>query len=242
MRSQYIHLKKGDTASDVYRIVSCKRFLQMLKDGNNGLVRPRMWDDPFENFILNGIAVAADGTKARIGFRNQLYGQCWSQHKEVDLMWRAYSPGNAAVKLRSNVGALLRTLYSCAGKYREISCFIGRVQYTSRYKLSRVLNLVNLIDPSGRNIARTLLVKRWAFRAEKEVRLIYFNQDSDFDNDVFSYAVDTNALVTEAVLDPRMLPNEVDIWKKRFRKAGFTNRMIQSGLYKPPEGIFVPIK
>jgi len=201
-----------------------------------------MWEDPFENFILNGIAIASDGTKAKIGFRNQLYGQCWSLHKEVDLMWRAYSPENAAVKLRSNIGELLRTLYSCAGEYRDISCFIGRVEYTSRYKLSRVLNQVNLLDSSGRNIARTLLVKRWAFRAEKEVRLIYFNQDSGFSDDVFSYEVDPNALITEAVLDPRMLPNEAARWKRGFRQAGFENRMIQSGLYKPPEGIFVPIK
>lgn len=242
MRSQYIHLKKGDTASDVYRIVSCERFLQMLKDGNNGLVRPHMWDDPFENFILNGMAVAGDGTKAKIGFRNQLYGQCWSLHKEVDLMWRAYSPEKMAVKLRSNIGVLFRTLYSCAGKYRDISCFIGRVQYASRYKLSRVLNQVNLIDPSGQNIARTLLVKRWAFRAEKEVRLIHFNQDSEFDDDVFSYTVDPNVLLTEAVLDPRMLPDQVAKWKNKFRQAGFANRIIQSGLYQPPEGIFVPIR
>lgn len=83
------------------------------------------------------------------------------------------------------------------------------------------MNQVNLLDSSGRNIAKTLLVKRWAFRAEKEVRLIYFNQDSDFAGDVFSYEVDPNALITEAVLDPRMLPDEVDRWKKKFRRAGF---------------------
>ena len=83
MRSQLINLKDADMGRPIYRIVSCEQFSNILSVRENGLVRPKMWEDPFENFILNAIVVARDGTKAIIGYRDQLYGQCWSLHKEL---------------------------------------------------------------------------------------------------------------------------------------------------------------
>jgi len=238
----FINLTYEDADRPIYRIVSCERFLQILRDQENGLVLPRLWDDPFENFILNGVAFTAAGRRVKIKFRNQLYGQCWSLHRETDLMWRGYSPGRDAVKIKSTVRTLYDSLYNKGGLYRDISCFMGKVQYVQKKRISEVLSRVNLIDPTGVAIAATLLVKRWAFRSEKEVRLIYFRQWGSPSRKIFRYKFDPNSVFVEAVLDPRMQDGEATQWKRRFHAAGFSNKIIQSGLYKPPKGIVLKIR
>jgi hypothetical protein len=153
MTNQFINLKEGDSAASIYRIVSCERFLQILHDQQNGLVLPWLWDDPFENFILKALVITPDGKTATIRFRDKLYGQCWSLHKEIDLMWRSYSPGKDAVKLESKVSTLFRSLFDRPGKYREISCFIGRVEYFRKERIREVLKIVTFLDPSAVAIA-----------------------------------------------------------------------------------------
>lgn len=242
MSKNYLSFKPGEVDKPVFRIVSCDRFMQMLTMRTNGLVRPKMWDDPFENFILNGIAVASDGTKARFGFRDDLYGQCWSFHIETDAMWRIYSPhdNKRGVKLKTTIPKLYASLYA-SGKFKDISCFIGRVTYLTKAGISKALGKVNATDSSGRGIAATLLIKRKAFAPEREVRLVYFNQDKTFTSDIFTYPIDPNSLFQEVVLDPRLSETEVKEWKAKFASAGFTQRIIHSGLYKPPKDIFINI-
>ena len=243
MNNNYLNFRPGDIDKPIFRIVSCKRFNKMLKSRTNGLVRPKMWDDPFENFILNGLAVASDGTKAKFGYRDSLYGQCWSFHVETDAMWRIYSPQNdkRGVKLKTTIKDLFSSLYISCPAYKDISCFVGRVTYLSKAGIETALSKVNATDSSGRGIAATLLIKRKAFAPEREVRLVYFNNDPAFTSDIFTYSIDPNALFKDAVLDPRLSDKEVFYWKQQFRKSGFTNRVIQSGLYKPPKNIFVRI-
>lgn len=241
MKRQFINLKPVEFDLSIYRIVSCERFLQMLRARENALVKPRLWDDPFENFILSGIAVTADGKRAQLPFRDQLYGQCWSLHRETDLMWRGYSPGKDAVKLRTTIRNLYYSLCKRAGRYRDVSCFIGKVRYFTKNRIADVLSRVNIVDPSGVAIAATLLVKRWAFRPEREIRLIYWNHGRYVSKRVFRYEIDPNALFEEAVLDPRMKDTEAEHWKRQFRAAGFSRGIIQSGLYRPPDRVVIKL-
>jgi len=237
----FLNLKPEELKNPIYRVMPCNRFLQILKTRTNGLVRPRMWNDPFENFILNGIAVAPDGTKARFGFRDNLYGQCWSLYREKDAMWRIYSPKKRGVKLQTTIERLFNSLYSKVDRFNDISCFIGKVRYIAKDRIAEALNNINPLDPSGAGIAQTLLIKRMAFSPEREVRLVYLNHDKSFSDDVFVYTIDPNVVFDRAVLDPRMLDAEVQQWKQKFKSAGFTKGIIQSGLYKPPKNVFINV-
>ncbi len=240
----FLNLKPADSDKAIYRIVPCERFLQMLREQQNGLVLPKLWDDPFENFILNGTAVASDGTKARFGFQHSIYGQCWSLHIETDAMWRIYSPDKCGVKLKTTIRNLFDSLYQRAGRFRDVSCFIGKVSYLPKHGIADAIRNAHVLDPSGAGAVETLLVKRKAFAPEREVRLIYFKPRTRprtgtvrvrANRRVFKYPVDVNVLVNEAVLDPRLDDHDVASWKSRFKAAGFRNRIIQSGLYKPPK-------
>jgi hypothetical protein len=53
--------------------------------------------------------------------------------------------------------------------------------------------------------ARTLLVKRPAFRHEREIRLLLFQQDeSKIRDDLFPYPIHPNALIDQVMIDPRV--------------------------------------
>lgn len=230
----FLNLTEPEIDRAVYRIMRCEHFLSMLDSQQNLLVHPREWDDPFENVILNSRGRLPSGETVGFAFRDGVFAQCWSRHKETDLMWRGYSPHKQGVKVRVTIRALHDSLCAASGEFRDINVFIGRVRYLKRSDFREAVRRAHVLDGSGRGIAQTLLLKRYGFWPEGEVRLIYTYPGSTTAPLRHVYAFDVNATVTDAVLDPRMPEAEAKEWKRRFRSAGFENTLIQSGLYKGP--------
>jgi hypothetical protein len=50
----------------IYRILQKRRFMDVLRTRKNGLVRPRKWADPFENFFLRAVIDEPDGSKVSL--------------------------------------------------------------------------------------------------------------------------------------------------------------------------------
>lgn len=232
-----INLTQSDASRPIYRVFSIARFLEVLDTKHNALLRPSKWDDPFENLVLKGIAQTAAGQTAKWAFKDDLFGQCWSFEIESDALWRIYSPQKDGVKVRSTVAKLYNSLHNTAGQYRDISCFIGKVEYRIKRSLRTWLQTVNPLDPTGRGSAATLYVKRAAFRYEKEVRLVYFDHSNQPKGDVHLYPIKPNQVFEECVLDPRMDERVADAYKAAIKKHGFTGKVIQSGLYRPPHAV-----
>lgn len=236
-----INLTRADTDKVIFRVFSVARFLELLDTKSNSLVRPKKWDDPFENLILKGIAKTNTGQTAKWGFKDDLFGQCWSLEVESDALWRIYSPQKDGVKVKTTVKKLYDSLHSVSGTYRDISCFIGKVAYPVKKSLQQWLTTVNPLDCSGRGVAETLYVKRAAFRYEKEVRLVYFDQSKQPKGDVHIYSITPNSVFEECVLDPRMDARVVDAYKDAIKKRGFAGRVIQSGLYREPKPVVTKV-
>lgn len=202
-------------------------------------MRPRIWKDPFESYIMNATGHLADGARFKVGFREHFYAQCWSLRRESDAQWRIYAQREDGVKVRTTIERLFSALYAYGGPYRDISCFIGRVKYYRSATLRRVLQnggVVSkwILDSSGRGQARTLCFKRMQFNYEREVRLIY-NSQGGIEGDFFHVPVDPNDLFDEVVFDPRMNQEEFEKNKATISELGFTKKIIQSGLYKIPK-------
>lgn len=207
----------------------------MLRSHENVLVHPSLWDDPFENFILNSPVDIGSGKLARNTLRSKVFGQCWSLTKEADLLWRAYSPHVNAVKLQTTIRAMISSLYREGGKFRDLSCFIGRVRYARQREIKSVFDSANTLDPSGAGIAETLLVKRFGFRTEREIRLIFVDHGGLADGDVMKHAFDPNASISRVVIDPRMSSEAAESISSQIRDMGYQGVVVQSGLYKPPD-------
>ncbi|MEI9918167.1 MAG: DUF2971 domain-containing protein [Bacteroidota bacterium] len=238
-----IFLTDRDLDRNIYRIFSFDRLKEIFDTNKITLVKPKSWQDPFENFILNSTGVLPDGREFQIGFRNSFYGQCWSLTKESDAMWRIYSPKENGVKVKTTIRKLFEPLFEFSGSHRKtngntynLSSFIGRVKYQGAEKLMKMLKdkerMSNKIyDQSGWGQASTFYFKRWAFRHENEIRIM-FNKHDRHDNALFKYPVDPREMFDEIVFDPRMKSTEYENKKQEIVSQGYSKRIIQSGLYK----------
>jgi hypothetical protein len=235
----FLNLRPQDTERRIYRIFSIQRFLEMCASHKNTLVRPALWDDPFENFVLRSIAILAGREKASIGFKDALYGQCWTFQRDSDAMWRIYSPDKMGVRVRTTVAALHEALRIGCPQFSELSCFIGRVEYLPQRELLRMLEdggvASGVLDPSGRGQASTLLIKRKEFRHEQEVRLVYFNHDRAHTSDLYRHPIDPFQLIDEVAFDPRLSDELLQLFSAHVTGLGFEKTsVIRSPLYRLP--------
>lgn len=236
----FLNLRPQDAERRIYRIFSIQRFLEMCASRENTLVRPALWDDPFENFILRSMAILSEREKISIGFKDALYGQCWTFQRDSDAMWRIYSPDKMGVRVRTTVSALHEALRRGCRQFSELSCFIGRVEYLPQHELLRMLDdsgVVSggILDPSGRGQASTLLIKRKEFRHEQEVRLVYFNHDRDHTSDLYRHQVDPVELIDEVAFDPRLSDELLRVFSSHVVGLGFQKQqVIRSPLYRLP--------
>jgi hypothetical protein len=236
----FLQLRTEDAEKKIYRIFSIQRFLEMCATRQNALVRPALWDDPFENFVLRSTAVLRSNDHLSIGFKDALYGQCWTFQRDSDAMWRIYSPDKMGVRVRTTVSALYDALRRGCRQFADLSCFIGRVQYLRQDKLLAMLNdsglaQAGVLDPTGRGQASTLLIKRKEFRHEQEVRLIYFNHDQGHTADLYRHQIDPVDLIDEVAFDPRLSDELFKVFASHVVELGFEKRrVIRSPLYRLP--------
>lgn len=236
MDVNYLNLTDKEIDSPIHRVMTIERLFELFHDKLNVLVNPKKWDDPFENYMMNSVIQFKSGIKVSIGFKENLYGQCWTRTRESDAMWRIYSPNKNGVRITSTPRKLLNDLKEVSVNSKNIDCFIGRVKYYSTPKLKKLLqeNSHWLIDETGVGPAQTLLFKRFAFRHENEVRLIY-NSFGRFNKDMMKYEVEPLKFVDDIVFDPRISYAEFSKYKEQLLKLNFKKRIVKSILYQIPD-------
>lgn len=234
MDKNYLNLKKAQLDKHIYRIVSLERFQQLFEQKRNTLVSPSLWDDPFENFILQCPVQLVTGELATVDFHDHYFGQCWTLKSASDAMWRIYSQDKRAIRLRTTIRKLLQSLSDHCGDWGPVCAFIGKVQYLNEAKLVAFARQAwHRVDPAS--FAKTLLVKRPAFSHESEVRLIYFEpQPLSAGQKTFSYPIDPNNLIDQVMCDPRLTVTEYGDLSGRIRGAGYDGKILRSLLYAPP--------
>jgi hypothetical protein len=144
-----INLTENDLSLPIYRIISVSRLENILTTNQLGLVRPKVWDDPFENWLLKSKFILKNGNEASVMSSQDFVGQCWTATEESDAMWRIYSPEKSGVKIKTTIGKLLNELLNQVedeNKF-EISKFIGKVKYLSKEEI---------IAEFGRNVKNSL--------------------------------------------------------------------------------------
>jgi hypothetical protein len=243
MTDNLIFLTEADLDKPLYRIFSFQRLEEIFQEKKLTLVKPGLWEDPFENFILNSTGYLPDGREFQIGFRDNFYGQCWSLTKESDAMWRIYSPEKNGVKVKTTIRKLFTPLFKVGGEHKKIngavynlSSFVGKVKYADTKTLVAMLKdrermSGKIFDQTGWGQASSFFFKRVAFKHEKEVRLIY-NSQGENQFDTFKFDVNPSELFDEIVFDPRVSLSDYQEMKVKLLDWGYNKRVIQSGLYK----------
>lgn len=213
------------------------RVLQALEERQLILVKPKKWDDPFENALPASAFETIDGETLTFSAKDSVYGQCWTLHRETDAMWRIYSANKDGVRIASTPRKLLSALEESSMRYPKTSCFIGRVTYLAKADLLKKLGGINLLRTDGSGIAESLLYKRKEFTHEREIRLIYSGEDGKCHSDIYPFSVDPNGVFDRLTFDPRMDAELRNAYQLAFKEKGYKGRVTTSTLYKPPNGL-----
>ena len=234
-----INLKPEDKDRFIYRIISMDRLKGLFRNCENAMVKPKMWEDPFENFILRSKVHLPTGQTIEYNFHESMYGQCWSLHKASDAMWRIYSNDRLGVRIRTTIGDLITSLARHHGALPQATCAIGKVSYLGTKDIERYAN--RTFDDNGisvENIFRSLLFKRKAFKHENEIRLLYceLNEDKSAERDVYKYEIDPNELISQIMIDPRLSVAEARDIKQAIKDTlKFKGEVKRSMLYAAPQ-------
>ena len=229
-----------DPETPVFRVFPIERLIELFKLKKNTLVKPILWDDPFENVIFQQSAEMKNGQKVSFSsIREKYYGQCWTLNiNESDALWRIYSPAKTGVRIKTTFGKLWDSYYNPSDKWALISYFIGKIIYANVKEIQDFFedpkNLEMIFDTSAAGAVQTLLIKRIEFEHENEIRLI-FAGNTDNTKKIFQYAVEPNHLIDEILFDPRFDDeNDFQSRKKEIESFGFTGKIEKSNLYQLP--------
>jgi hypothetical protein len=218
-----INISEEEYDLPIYRIFPRCRLLDVLKTKKLALVRPSMWDDSFENWLLRSKFICKDGSEASIMSSNSFIGQCWSLEKETDAMWRIYSPDSDGVKVKTTISKLLRALINNVEDENrfENSKFIGKVDYLTKDEIKENFRK-NAYSYSTTNIgqATSHFFKRPEFSHEKEVV-----------DGIFSLQIEPTELFEEIILDPRLDKSSADKNINYIKSLGCYSSVEQSILY-----------
>lgn len=204
----------------------------MFATRKNLLVKPEVWEDTFENFILKSQVKSASGEVYTYDFHEEMYGQCWTKENSSDAMWRIYSPNKECLRIRTTVRKLIDSLYGAQNKHSTITCCIGKVEYLNNQKLMARAN--STFDKSGisvENLFRSLLIKRRAFRHENEVRILFHNyRGGDPSSKIYSYPINPEDLIDQIMVDPRRSYSEFETIKKIIKHSTRYKKPIKRSL------------
>lgn len=226
-----------DPSKRIYRILTLDRLFDTIVGKRLALVRPRLWDDPFENLLYQTPWKTPAGESISIEpLRNSLYGQCWTLASESDALWRIYSPYKIGVRVSTTVGKLFSAVWNDDDRLVTNKYFIGKMEYWSKSRLLKMLGAPSksIFDSTGRAQVVFLLRKPKAFQHEKEIRLV-FHAIEDRQDDVIFCPIDPNALFETLLFDPRMDPLTIRTFTTVLRQIGFKNPISQSTLYNAPQ-------
>lgn len=231
-----------DWDAPIYRIFERKWLIEMLKTQKNGLMPTDRWDDPFENFFLKCKSVTKDGHDVSLQLLHDgWFGQCWTLNSESDAMWRIYSKKKNGVRVSTTIRKLFESFYDRTDAFAALKFVIGIIDYKPRDEIEKLLADISFTDVvmGGQilGMARTLCIKRTEFSHEQEVRLLFYDAENKYvKSPVFPAPINTNKVIDNILLDPRIESRTVRTVKHELIRAGYSGPISQSDLYKftPP--------
>lgn len=219
------------SSSNLYRIVSFDRAVQILQSNALYFAHPSEWEDPYEQGLLHKRS-------------NNIFAQCWCRKAVSDAMWRIYSPNNLGVRL-GTTRQLLREALKEAQKAQKIRFKIQNVKYMFQEELQfarqDVATALNE-NYTVRKAIEPLFMKRNAFHHEYEVRAVVYDREPQSTDNVKGVVipVDARALIRSIWIDPRAPKEFVEAYSLYLkRQLKFTGVVKKSTLYEAPEPIDV---
>jgi hypothetical protein len=237
----YLNLDEIDLKQHVYRTISYERLVELFTSKKNTLVKPNLWEDTFENFILKSKLINEIGEQIEYDVHERMYGQCWTLEESSDAMWRIYSPDKSGIRIRTTIEKLLDSLCLATIARENGEHCIGKVEYLKETEL--VKRAKEMFTTHGKitfgNLFRSLLIKRSAFKHENEIRLMFCDWAKGAgENNLFKYTIEPHDLITQLMIDPRVHKEQFECIECSIRKqTEYKGEIKLSQLYRLPENV-----
>jgi hypothetical protein len=127
-----------DPDQKLYRVFPLLRALDLFENQQNAVVRPKLWDDPYENLSLKAKVFDGPDEIDITEDQRSWYGQCWTTIPESDAMWRIYSPSKDGVRVSTTVRKLAASFFDVCDKSASLSYFLGKVDYAPSDEITSV--------------------------------------------------------------------------------------------------------
>ena len=233
-----LHLSEAELEQNIYRIMPEEYVIGLFQKNENVLSQMRNWKDKFENFQLK-IGGILNGKPFEYGFQDDFVGQCWTRESLSEAMWGIYAsdPNRRYIRIRSTPRKILNALILEHSKMPQDTCFVGKVLYKREAELKAEFTNGGRLDVRAANFANILLLKRRAFKHEKEVRLLFFGDSTDYcAKGLYRYKIDPHLMIDQLMADPNRNRVHWNTDKENLKKAtGFAGDIKRSKIYDPPD-------
>lgn len=223
----------------INKYIPLRYLLVLLKEKRLILNKVTTWEDPYENFFLKEQFVQ-EGYKYgsyHVSVENLakgLYGMSWSMQDETDSLWRIYSPDKLSVRITTSVEVLVETVMSEDNKW---GTWFDKVKYKTESEIDNWLDHCLSVSDSDQfveKLGESFFIKRKAFQAEKEFRLVVNYYDKKCPQATFvCFRIDPTTFISSYITDPRLTKNEHEAVKAALVNAGAPKKLISmSKLYQ----------
>lgn len=202
---------------NLYHRLSWSWGSEIFKNRQLRLGPVRQWDDLYEKWWCDGLF----GRKTRLNGINA-YAMCWTRTSFDEPAWRmvAHTPP-PVVRLTCPVTALLESAKSCDPAVHNGRWFLGVVRYARTKTLHELARDIQggLHKEVSRTAADMLMLKRNAFRFEKEVRLLYLERGNPKD-EIFLPFPDASRLL-KVMISPYATASQASRVRAQAGRYGF---------------------
>lgn len=230
MYYQHPGLPPIDETEKIWHYFTLPKFLSLISTSSLYMCRQDKFDDSFEgvmtkkdeDFFKSKSVFVANGMKGdSLGCT---YSNCWTR-SDVDeyVLWSSYASLKDGVAIQSTVRNLIKAL----DPTEQRRLFVSNVQYIdydSDYSFQLTGGIANMIAPH--------FSKRKYFKAEKELRVIYWNTDGKYNNtpEGLLFKVDLDKLIESVYVAPQSYSSYRDLIEDLLRKYGLAKEVKKSGI------------
>ena len=222
----------------IHKYIPLKYLLVLLKEQRLIMKPVATWEDPYENFFLKERFVMEGQLNGSVytsvdNLTKGLYGMSWTLQKETDSLWRIYSPDKLSVMITTKVESLVESVSSEDDKW---AVWLSKVKYKTESeveewldKCKAVSSLKQFIDKIG----ESFFVKRDAFLAEKEFRVIVnYSDKNPIMPSFICCPINPSDFLVSYTTDPRLTKYEHAAIRSALIDAGAgAEKIKQSSLY-----------
>lgn len=195
----------------IYRYIPWDYLIDMIISGQNVLVSPLKWEDPFEAAVVKVPSKWHDGSPVDVSvLGTKLFAQCWcADNKESDLRWKAYGGGDV-VRIGTTVGKLLESVSAAFPDKTAmpIATLFGKVMYVPQSSIVSICSEIPLMR-HPELVSVCMLLKRDVYRQEEEWRLLIRNIEAKGMDEFREHVKIEDGLMRISITNPQTFLSEI---------------------------------